>query len=50
MRCRGHITCAREVGNACNTLIGKPEGKRSLGKTRHRWEDDVKTDLRRGGV
>jgi hypothetical protein len=24
------------------TLIGKPEGKRSLGRPRHRWKDDIK--------
>jgi len=26
-------------------LIGKPEGTRSLGRPRNRWEDDIKTDL-----
>ena len=26
-------------------LVGKPEGKRSLGRPRHRWEDNIKTDL-----
>jgi hypothetical protein len=25
-------------------LMGKPEGKRSLGRSRHRWEDDIKVD------
>jgi hypothetical protein len=27
-------------------LIGKPEGKRQLGRPRHRWEDTIKNDLR----
>jgi len=27
-------------------LVGKPEGKRSLGRPRHRWEDKIKIDLR----
>jgi len=27
-------------------LVGKPEGKRPLGKPRHRWEDNIKMDLR----
>jgi hypothetical protein len=27
-------------------LPGKPEGKRPLGRTRHRWEDDIRMDLR----
>jgi hypothetical protein len=26
-------------------LIGKPEGKRPLGRPRHRWEDNIKMDL-----
>jgi len=26
-------------------LVGKPEGKRSLGRPRHRWEDNIKMDL-----
>jgi hypothetical protein len=26
-------------------LVGKPEGKRSLGRLRSRWEDNIKTDL-----
>jgi hypothetical protein len=34
-------------------LVGKPEGKRPLGRTRHRWEDGIRMDLREivfGGV
>jgi hypothetical protein len=27
-------------------LVGKPEGKRPLGKPRHRWEDGIRMDLR----
>ena len=30
-------------------LVGKSEGKRSLGRPRHRWEDNIKTDLREVG-
>ena len=32
-------------------LVGKPEGKRALGRPRHRWEDNIKMDLQevRGG-
>jgi hypothetical protein len=26
-------------------LVGKPEGKRPLGRPRRRWEDNIKTDL-----
>jgi hypothetical protein len=30
-------------------LVGKPEGKRPLGKPRHRWEYNIKTDIREVG-
>jgi len=30
-------------------LVGKPEGKRPLGRPRRRWEDDIKMDLREVG-
>jgi hypothetical protein len=32
--------------NAYNILVGKPEGKRSLGRTRRRWEDNIRMDRR----
>jgi hypothetical protein len=35
-----------EIRNAYRILIGKPEGKRPLGNSRHRWEDNIKMDLR----
>jgi hypothetical protein len=30
-------------------LVGKPEGKRPLGRPRHRWDDNIKADLREVG-
>jgi hypothetical protein len=33
-----------ENRNAYRILVGKPEGKRPLGKPRHRWEDNTKID------
>jgi len=30
---------------AYRALVGKPEGKRQLGRPRHRWEDNIKIDL-----
>jgi hypothetical protein len=30
-------------------LLGKPEGKSSLGRSRHRWEDNIKLDLQEVG-
>jgi hypothetical protein len=38
-----------EVRNAYKILVGKPEGKRPLGRPRHRWENNIKTDLRETG-
>jgi len=31
-------------------LVGKPEGKRPLGRPRHRWEDNINLDLREIGT
>ena len=30
-------------------LVGKPDGKRPLGRPRHRWEDNIKMDLQEAG-
>jgi hypothetical protein len=30
-------------------MVGKPEGKRPLGRPRRRWEDNIKTDLQEVG-
>jgi hypothetical protein len=35
-----------EKGNAYRILVGKPEGKRQLGRRRRRWADNIKMDLR----
>ncbi|KAJ4450358.1 hypothetical protein ANN_01779 [Periplaneta americana] len=35
-----------ESRNACRVLIGRSEGKRPLGRSRDRWEDNIKIDLR----
>jgi hypothetical protein len=34
-----------EKRNVYRLLVGKPEGKRPLGRTRHRWIDKIKMDL-----
>jgi hypothetical protein len=39
-----------ELRNAYMILVGKPEGKRQLGRPRHRWVDNFKMDLRQDGV
>jgi len=37
VRWAGHIAGIGEMRNAYNTLVGKFEGKRRLGRPRHRW-------------
>jgi hypothetical protein len=39
--------CSMYVGGGgmCSVLMGKPEGKRPHGRSRHRWEDNIKMDL-----
>jgi hypothetical protein len=38
-----------ETRNAYRILVGKPEGKRLLGRPRHRWVNNIKMDLREIG-
>jgi hypothetical protein len=38
-----------EGRNVYRVLVGKPEGKRPLGRPRHRWEGGIKMDLREIG-
>jgi hypothetical protein len=45
----GHVGCMGEKRNAYKVLVGKPEGKRPLGRLRHRLEDNIKMDLREIG-
>ena len=35
----------RKRGGVHKVLVGKPEGKRPLGRPRRRWEDNIKIDL-----
>ena len=39
----------RERGGVYRVLVGKPEGKRWLGRPRRRWEDNIKMDLQEVG-
>jgi transcription termination factor 2 len=45
MRWAGHVARMREKRNAYMLLVGKPEGKRPLGRQRHRWVDNIRMDL-----
>jgi hypothetical protein len=47
MRWVRHVACMQPPWNAYMFLMGKPEGKRSLGRCR--WEDNIKIDVREIG-
>jgi hypothetical protein len=38
-----------EKSGEYRVLVGKPEGKRTLGRPRRRWDDNIKTDLQEVG-
>jgi hypothetical protein len=46
MRWAGHEARMGEKRNVYKVLVGKPEGKRPLGRPRHRWEDRIRMDVR----
>jgi hypothetical protein len=53
MRWAGHAARMGEKRNAYRILVGKPEGRRPLGRHRCIWEDIIKIDVREigwGGV
>jgi hypothetical protein len=39
-----------EGRSVCRVLVARPEGKRPLGRPRHRWEDNIKTELMEIGI
>jgi hypothetical protein len=45
MRWAGHVARIGEKRNMYRLLVGKPEGKRPLGRLRHRWIDNIKMNL-----
>jgi len=45
MRWAGHVARMGERRGLYRILVGKPEGKRPLGRPRCRWEDNIKMDL-----
>ncbi|KAJ4435453.1 hypothetical protein ANN_18068 [Periplaneta americana] len=49
LRWPGHVARMGESRNAYSVLVGRPEGKRPLGRPRRRWEDNIKMDLREVG-
>ena len=49
LRWAGHVACMEQSRNTYRVLGGKSEGKRHLGRPRHRWQDNIKMDLREVG-
>jgi len=49
MRWTGHVACMGERRGLYRVLVRKPEGKRPLGRLRHRWKDNIKMDLQEVG-
>ena len=49
MRWAGHVARMGEEKEVYRVLVGKPEGKRPLGRPRRRWVDNIRMDLREVG-
>ena len=49
MRWARHVSCMGESRGVYRVLVGKPEGKKPLGRPRLRWEDNIKMDLQEAG-
>jgi hypothetical protein len=50
LRWAGHVARMEEGRSAFKILTGKPTGKRHLGRSRHRWEDNIRMDLKEIGI
>ena len=50
MRWAGHVVYTGEERGVYRVLVRKPEGKRPVGRPRHRWVDNIRMDLRRWDV
>jgi hypothetical protein len=49
MRWAGHVARIGEERGMYRVWVGKPEGKRTLGRPRRRWEDNIRVDLQEVG-
>jgi hypothetical protein len=49
IRWAGHVARMGKKRNAHRILVGKPQGKRPLGRPRSRWVDNIKIDVREIG-
>jgi len=50
VRWAGHVAHTEEMRNVYKILVGKPEGKRPLGRPRGRWKNSIRMNLREIGV
>jgi hypothetical protein len=50
MRWAEQVALMGEKRSSYSSLVGKPEGKRPLGRPRRRWVDNIRMDLWRGGM
>ena len=50
MRWAGHVARLGERRGVYRVLLWKPEGKRTLGRPKHRWENNIKIDLQEVGA
>jgi len=49
MKWAGHVARMGEEEGVYSVLVGKPEGKRPLGRPRRRWVDNIRTDFQEVG-
>ena len=50
LRWTGHVARMEEGRSAFKILTGTPTGKRPLGKSRHRWKDNIRIDFEEMGI
>jgi hypothetical protein len=50
MKWAGHMARVGDVRGVYRVLVGRPKGKRPLGRPRRRWEDNIKLDVREIGI
>ena len=46
MRWAGHVACIGKSRAVYRVWVGKPKGKRPLGRPKRRWDDNIKMDLK----
>jgi len=49
MRWAGHVARMGEERGVCRFLVGKPEGRRPMGRPRRRWVDNIRMDIQEVG-